>query len=82
MFQNAFHFVCLQVADEMPPDVLRKLRFLAKHFLDLVLSEIADPEVIGFFDPLHRIRFADGDQRHVFSPASCFLACFQDLRLD
>ena len=81
MLQYALHFVCLQVADEMPPDVFRKLRFLSQHLLDFVLPEITDPEVVGFPDPLDGIRLADRDQRHIFSVTACFSAGFLDLCL-
>lgn len=48
--KKGFHFVALQMSDEMPLDIFRKLRGLFDDLLDVVLAKAAMASVIDLAD--------------------------------
>ena len=80
---QVFDLIRLQVSDHMPVYALRKDRGLIADLLDLVLAEHIRSAAKRFLQIRDRFRFADRDQRHVFSPAAApvtgFLYIFFDM---
>lgn len=59
---DVFDLVGLQVADEVPLDILGQHLVFGLHFLGLVLAEQSLALVIQHLDILHRFGFGDGNQ--------------------
>src|SRR5258708_12294031 len=55
---DLFHFVGLQVADQMPFNIVRQQGLFSTHFLHLVFSENTLSSVIRFFDFFNRMSLA------------------------
>ena len=63
---DVFDFVGLQVADEVPLDVLRQCLMLVAHLKGMVFAENALSGVVGFLQVADRLGLADGYQSHAF----------------
>ena len=61
-FSDKARLVALQVADEMPLDVLGELVGLVAPFLDVVFAEDAHSCIVSFLKFFDGLPFGDGDQ--------------------
>ena len=61
---DVFDFVGLQMADEMPLDILREHLMLVAHFKGMVLAENALTSIVGFLQVADGLGLADGYQSY------------------
>jgi hypothetical protein len=61
--RDEFDFVCLEVSDEVPGNVLGKLFMFGHKLLDFIFTKYPLAAGVGFQDRFNRLRFGNRDQR-------------------
>ena len=62
---DVFHFVALQMPDEVPADVFGQGLVFWQEFLHAVFAEVALPLMVEFENGLCRLGFRDGHQLYI-----------------
>ena len=76
LVHDIFHLICLQMADQMPSDIVRQFIIFIHQLLYPVFTEISGTGIIGLLKHWHGFCFTNGNQRYLPGISSNLHAMF------